>query len=106
MGTTISGEFTIQQWEKYEGEDWWKWAVWIEGPDEALDRIDFVEWTLHPSFPQPVRKCKERASKFRIETGGWGGFPIVARVQLKDGQQTKLLHHLKLHYSDGTQTHA
>jgi transcription initiation factor IIF auxiliary subunit len=97
-------ELTIQQWEKYEGEKWWKWAVWIEGRDEALDRIDFVEWALDPTFPNPIRKIHNRASKFRLETGGWGMFPIVARVQLKDGQQTKLSHYLKLHYPDGTET--
>ena len=99
-------EFTIQQWEKYEGEDWWNWAVWVEGRDEALDRIDFVEWGLHPTFPNQIRKIHDRASKFRLGTGGWGVFQIVARVQLKDGQQTKLHYHLKLHYPDGTQTTA
>ena len=96
-------ELTIQQWEKYEGEKWWKWAVWVEGPDEALDRIDFVEWVLHPTFPNPVRTIDNRASKFRLDTGGWGVFWIRARVQLKDGQQTKLEHYLKLHYLDGTE---
>ncbi len=99
-------EFTIQQWEQYECQDWWKWAVWIEGPDEALDRIDCVEWTLHPTFPNPIRKVYDRASKFRLETGGWGVFPIVACVQMKDGEQTKLRHHLELHYPDGTRTTA
>ena len=99
-------EFTIQQWEKYEGDDWWKWAVWIEGLDEALDRIDFVEWTLHPTFPNPIRKKRDRASKFRLDTGGWGVFPILARVQTKDGQEIKLRHYLELHYPDGTQTTA
>ena len=93
-------EFTIQQSEKYEGKDWWRWAVWIEAPDEALDLIDFVEWTLHPTFPNPVRKIGDRATKFRLETAGWGVFQIVARVQTKDGRQTKLLHYLQLHYPD------
>jgi transcription initiation factor IIF auxiliary subunit len=99
-------EFTIQQWEKYEGDDWWKWAVWIEGRDEALDLIDFVEWTLHPSFSNPIRKIYKRKSKFRLETGGWGVFQIVARVQMKDGVQTKLRHYLKLHYPDGREVFA
>ena len=96
-------KFKIQQWEKYEGEDWWEWAVWVEGRDDALDQIDFVEWTLHPTFPNPIRKIYDRASNFRLETGGWGVFQIVARVQMKDGKQTKLHHYLKLNYSDGTQ---
>jgi transcription initiation factor IIF auxiliary subunit len=99
----MPGEFAIQQWEKYEGEDWWKWAVWIEGQDEALNRIEFVEWTLHPTFPRPIRVIRDRKSKFRLETGGWGVFQIFARVQTKDGQQIKLLHHLELYYPDGTQ---
>jgi transcription initiation factor IIF auxiliary subunit len=96
-------EFTIKQWEKYEGGDpsWWEWAVWVEGRDEALDLIDFVEWILHPSFPNPIRKISERTSKFRLEAGGWGVFEIVARVQMTDGAQIKLWHYLKLHYPDG-----
>jgi transcription initiation factor IIF auxiliary subunit len=99
-------EFTILQWERYDGEDWWKWAVWLEGRDEALDRVDFVEWSLHPTFPNPVRKKRDRASKFRLEAGGWGVFQIIARVQLKDGPEIKLRHYLKLHYPDGSPTGA
>ena len=102
----MADEFTIQQWEKYEGEDWWRWAVWIEGRDEAMDMVAFVEWTLHPTFPNPIRKIHDRASKFRLETGGWGVFQIFARVQMKSGKQTKLRHHLKLNYPDGAQTRA
>ena len=100
----MPGEFRIKQSEKYEGEDWWNWAVWIEASDEALDRIDFVEWTLHPTFSNPVRKVHDRTRKFRIETGGWGVFRIFARVQMKDGGGAKLHHDLKLHYPDGPPT--
>ena len=103
----MSDEFTVQQWEKYEGEggeDWWKWAVWLEGSDDALDRVEFVEWALHPTFPNPVRRTRDRSTKFRLETGGWGVFHIVARVRLNDGTQVKLLHRLSLHYPDDSQT--
>ena len=100
----MSEEFKIRQWEEYKGEDWWRWAVWIEAQDNALDLIDFVEWMLHPTFPSPVRRINNRASKFRLETGGWGVFQIIARLQLKSGQQIKLRHLLKLHYPDGTET--
>jgi transcription initiation factor IIF auxiliary subunit len=97
----MSTELEIQQWEDYKGNDWWKWAVWVEGSDELLDRIEYVEWTLHPTFHQPVRKVRNRSEKFRIETGGWGVFPIRALVQSKDGTALKLHHTLKLHYPDG-----
>ncbi len=102
----VPGEFTIQQWEEYDGEDWWKWAVWVEGSDAALDRIKFVEWNLHPTFPDPVRTISDRDSKFRLKTAGWGTFPIRARVQLKDGRQIKLGHKLKLYYPSGTEPEA
>jgi transcription initiation factor IIF auxiliary subunit len=90
----------IRQWERYDGDDWWTWAVWIDGPDEALDEVEFVEWKLHPTFPKPVRKTEDRQSKFRLETGGWGTFPIIARVQMSDGSQLKLKHDLELIYPD------
>ena len=100
----MPGEFMIEQSEVYAGEDWWKWSVWIEGQDEALNRIEFAEWTLHPTFPNPVRRISDRATKFRLDTGGWGVFPIFVRLQLKDGQQIKLRHQLQLHYPDGKTT--
>jgi transcription initiation factor IIF auxiliary subunit len=102
----MSDEFEIQQWEEYQGDNWWKWAVWIEGSDEALDRIDYVEWTLHPTFPDPIRKVRNRSEKFRIETGGWGVFQIRARVQTKDGSSQKFKHALSLHFPDGKENFA
>jgi transcription initiation factor IIF auxiliary subunit len=102
----MSDLLAIRQSEKYEGDDWWEWAVWVEGPDEALDGIAFVEWTLHPTFPNPIRRIRDRASKFRLETAGWGVFTILALVQMSDGKQVRLRHDLALHYPDGSQTTA
>ena len=98
----MSTEFEILQSEDYQGDDWWKWAVWVEGSDKALDRIDYVEWTLHPTFPDPIRKIRDRAHKFILETSGWGTFQIRARVQMKDGSAVRLSHYLKLHRPGGT----
>jgi transcription initiation factor IIF auxiliary subunit len=102
----MSTQLEIRQSEKYEGNDWWKWAVWVEGPEEALDQIDYVEWMLHPTFPNPVRKCHDRETKYKLETAGWGVFPIRARVWNKDGSNTTLSHYLKLHYEDGRENTA
>lgn len=98
----MSTKLKIGQWQRYEGEDWWKWGVWVEGPDEALDQISFVEWMLHPTFPNPVRNAHNREEKFRIDTGGWGVFPIRANLYMKDGNILQLEHELVLHYPDGT----
>lgn len=102
----MSTEFKIQQSEEYKGSDWWKWAVWVEGTDAALDQIEHVEWTLHPTFPNPIRKVDDRSQKFKIETGGWGTFPIQALVLTKDGKSFRLRHNLSLFYPDGAKTPA
>jgi transcription initiation factor IIF auxiliary subunit len=92
----------IAQSEKYEGDEWWSWAVWVEGPDTELDQISRVEYTLHPTFREPVRIISTRRNKFKLSTGGWGVFPVYARVFRKDGSTLRLRHQLALHYPDGT----
>jgi transcription initiation factor IIF auxiliary subunit len=98
----------IKQDEQYLGDsvgkDWWKWSVKLEGAPDELGKVDYVEYTLHPTFPEPVRYVDERESDFRLEAEGWGGFTIYANVVFKDGTQKQLEHELNLYYPDGTQT--
>lgn len=96
----------IAQGSDYEAKDWWRWWVWIEGPAAELDAIESVTYTLHPTFANPVRRLTDRATRFRLETAGWGTFTIYARVDRKDGTQLKLTHDLELLYPDGTPTTA
>lgn len=96
----------ILQDSSYMNDDWWRWSVWIDGVEADLDRIDRVVYTLHPTFPDPVRTVTDRASKFKIETAGWGVFKIRAKVQFKDGKTERLTHDLELHYPDGRATMA
>lgn len=91
----------IRQGFKYEGDDWWRWWLWVEGPDDELDEIDRVVYTLHPTFPQPVRTVRDRSSKFRLETAGWGVFTIYIRIVHKDRSETLLDHDLELWYPGG-----
>ena len=94
----------IQQDFEYRGNDWWKWWIWIDGPPEELDAIDHVVYTLHRTFPNPIRKTNDRPSGFRLETSGWGVFRIYATLVSKDGRETELCHDLRLEYPDGTLT--
>jgi len=95
---------TIAQDFNYKDDDWWKWSVWIEGSEQELDDIKSVEYTLHPSFPNPVRSITDRSSKFRLKTAGWGTFTIYAKAAHRNGEQTLLEHELELLYPDGTPT--
>lgn len=90
----------------YKGEDWWEWWVWIEGADAELDAISQVIYTLHPTFPNPVRTIRDRRSKFRLSTGGWGTFRIRAKVVLKSGSPIELQHELVLAYPSGAPARA
>ncbi len=93
----------VQDFE-YKGKDWWEWWIWVEAPDEELDRIEYVEYTLHPTFPSPVREVHDRASKFRLETSGWGIFTVYATLAFKNGDVQKLEHTLELRDDKGIPT--
>jgi len=92
---------TVAQHSEYvgsKGKDWWKWAVWIDGPREELDELNFVEYFLHPTFPNPVKQIRDRGTQFRLDASGWGGFRINVTLHFKDGSREKLSKMLQLWY--------
>ncbi|MGH9406451.1 MAG: pYEATS domain-containing protein [Terriglobia bacterium] len=97
---------SIEQGAQYLGNERWKWWVWVEGTAAELDDIGRVVYVLHPTFHNPVREIKDRSSKFRLETSGWGTFRIHAKAVHLDGHETPLEHNLVLVYPDGTPTPA
>ena len=86
---------TVVQTQKYEGNQWWQWSLWIQGSDRDLDRIESVTYTLHPTFPQPIRTVTNRESKFQLQCAGWGVFAIPIEVHLKSGETIELQHELQ-----------
>jgi hypothetical protein len=78
------------------GRTAWQWAVWLEGPRDELEAVKEVVYTLHPTFPQPVRRLTNSENKFRLKAKGWGEFLIRARVIHRDGTSTELSHWLQL----------
>ena len=98
---TLQDIYRIEQAFKYQDDNWWKWSIWIEGEDSDLDLIDYVVYTLHSTFPNPVRKMTNRDEKFKLSTEGWGVFRIYAKLGLKDEREIMLEHDLSLQYPDG-----
>lgn len=92
--------FHIRQWFEYQGDDWWKWAIWLDGPEGELDLVEFVTYTLHPTFANPVRQVDDRSTKFPLETAGWGTFTIFATPHSQNGEETYLQHELFLEYPE------
>lgn len=90
----------LKQDYEYIRKDWWKWSIWLEGEEAELDSVESVEYTLHPTFHDPVRMNTDRASKFKLSSAGWGTFTIFAKVTKKDGEVIDMEHELELHYPD------
>ena len=92
--------YRIGQDFSYSGNDYWRWWAWIDGDEPELDNIVEVTWLLHPSFSQSRRVTKERGTKFRLETSGWGTFLLRAELALRDGDKRLLKHNLRLEYPE------
>jgi hypothetical protein len=79
-------------------EQQWNWTVFIRGSEDALDQVDCVEYTLHPTFPNPQQVVCERgtgSAAFPLSASGWGTFEIRIRVFMKDGRVHELTHNLQ-----------
>jgi transcription initiation factor IIF auxiliary subunit len=80
-------------------EDWWNWSVFLDdGGSGDLQKVEYVDYVLHPTFPNPRRKVRNRANGFKLSTAGWGTFQIRAFVHTIDGEKFKLEKFLILKY--------
>jgi hypothetical protein len=80
------------------GNNRWNWTVFIKGGRDDMEHIKCVEYTLHPSFPNPVRRvCApgDPQRPFGLSAKGWGTFSIGIRVFMKDGSHEDFKHQLK-----------
>lgn len=80
---------------KYIGNNRWDWTVYISADQETLNQISCVEYTLHPTFPNPVRTSCDRGRHFALSSNGWGVFEIQVRVLYQDQSERKLTHMLE-----------
>jgi transcription initiation factor IIF auxiliary subunit len=80
------------------GNGRWYWTVFIKPPPDILDQIESVEYTLHPTFANPVQRVYDKGrdpnQAFPFSAAGWGVFTIKIRVFTKDGQYQDLTHYL------------
>lgn len=67
----------------------------------ALDRIDYVEYLLHESYPQPIQIRKNRAEKFLLKELADGEYVLLAKVYLKDRKSPLILQRYMTLWKDG-----
>ncbi len=94
----------IKQNQELVRKNYWNWSVELEGTEEELDNVIFVVYTLHETFPNPIRRISSRNNNFKLKTAGWGEFMIYAKVLFKDKTETRLTHWLELSDEEGTRT--
>lgn len=85
-----------------EGYEHYHIGVWLDETDSFLDRVEFVEYELHHSFRNRVRKSASRSNKFSVTFWAWGGFDINVRVHLRNGEVIRRIHKLDFRLPDDT----
>ncbi len=61
------------------------WCVFVDAEPDVLDGIREVEYVLHESIRNPVRRVRDRDSCFAVESQGWGEFRLEITVRYKSG---------------------
>jgi transcription initiation factor IIF auxiliary subunit len=76
------------------------WTVFVYGSRVTAGEIKCVEYTLHPTFPNPIRRVCDRGPDpqhaFALSSNGWGEFTMTLRVFFRNGTQQRLTYDLKL----------
>jgi hypothetical protein len=82
----------------YKGNDQWEWTVFIKSSPEVLNSIEYVQYTLHPSFSDPIQKVYKTTATdypFGLTRVGWGVFEVPVKVVFKTGEQLSLRYMLR-----------
>lgn len=83
--------------------DYWDWTIFVKAQEDVLEQIEYVEYKLHPTFPNPVRIVNQRGSgpyAFPLTTTGWGTFTVKVKIYYMDGTYQRLAHSLKFYDDD------
>jgi len=95
--------FRIAQESEQLKENWWRWAIWLDGTPAEMDSTTSVKWILHPTFPQPIRVISDSKTKFRLDGTGWGEFTVNAEINLTSGEVVKKRHWLRFRGTTGAE---
>lgn len=90
----INTSITALNTSKEVGDNLWEWTIFIKATPETLSTIEYVEYELHPTFLEPIRKVTTSHNKFALTARGWGTFEIKIQVHFYDGTEKYLTHML------------
>jgi hypothetical protein len=78
-----------------------EWRVFATGDPSLLQQVSCIEYTLHPSFRDPVqRKCRPSSDGFQIRGAGGREFTILIKITWLNRPDTRQSYSLDLHSSE------
>ena len=92
----------IEQTSEQASSDKWNWEIFLKGNKDDLDKIEYLEYILHPTFVNPVRKIYDKDSGFKLKTSGWGTFPVYYRIKVK-GKKDEFVDSLNLNFQNSVE---
>lgn len=78
----------------YPNQDTYEWSVELQTLPPILEKIDYVQYQLHPTFSNPTRIMRDRESNFRLNSLGWGTFNIPIEIHFVDGSVGRMEYEL------------
>jgi hypothetical protein len=80
--------------ERRGDRQFYTWQLFVNEPREVLDRIESVEYILHPTFPEPTQVRKDSEDQFAVEASSAGSFLAAIRIYFKDGHHEDTSHYV------------
>ena len=90
---------SVENTSSFVGNGRWDWTVYLRADKALLGEIKCVEYTLHPTFPNPLQVICERGNEetpFALDGSGWGEFNVQITVKFTNRPPLQLTHWLKL----------
>ncbi|CAM9766042.1 unnamed protein product, partial [Chrysoparadoxa australica] len=80
----VFGSVAFWQGASADPQQTHKWSLYVRGPngEDVSYFVSKVVFTLHPSFPQPVRELRQWP--FEVSELGWGEFEAKITLHFKD----------------------
>jgi transcription initiation factor IIF auxiliary subunit len=103
--TAVAQDIRVENSAKYSSGRY-SWTIYLTGSDATLNKVDYVQYTLHPSFPQPIQIVRTRGGRcaFPYSSNSWAEFEVKIKVVFKDGRTEELKYMLNLMKNANTGT--
>jgi hypothetical protein len=95
MSNLAIGQFSRYLQDRHD-RSIYAFCLYIDAKAKVLDKIAEVVYTLHPTFPDPVRRHQNVETCFALQSNAWGIFDSTCEVHWKDGRVDGLRYRLDL----------